>query len=115
MRFSRVSIVTSLVYVLGVAVVTFVSLETGSGILLYAAWLLTLPAGALVLPWVYFLVVPVLGLGYGASADSLGLVVLVGGYVVAALGNVVLVLGLIALCRELRDGRRRARAAGAST
>ena len=113
-RFNRVSVVTSLVYVLGVAAVTFVSLETGSGVLLYAAWHLTLPAGALVLPWVYFLVVPALGLAYGASADSLGLVVLVGGYVVAALGNVVLILGLMTLCRELRDSRRHARARAAS-
>jgi hypothetical protein len=65
----------------------------------------------------HFLVAPVLDLGYGFSGDGpVGLSVMVSGYVVLPWSNVVLVLGLVMLCRELREGRRhtRARAATAS-
>jgi len=104
--------------VLVVAGLATIGLLTSWGRGMFAANLLTLPAGALVLGFLYFLVVPVLDLGYGVSGDgALGLTVLVSGYVVAAVVNVALVLGLATLCRELRESRRRARtrAAGAST
>jgi hypothetical protein len=79
-----------------------------------AAWTMTVPGGTLVLGFLYFLVVPVLDLGYGISGDGPpGLSVMVFGYVVAAVVNAVLVLGVVTLCRELRDGRRRARTATA--
>src|SRR5262245_44120544 len=117
-KFSKLSISVSLAYVLGVAVITTIASLISPGAGQFAAWLLTLPAGILVLGFLYFLVVPVLDLGIGASGDgALGLTVMVSGYVVAAVVNVLLVLGLVTLFRELRDSRRRARAraAGAST
>ena len=111
MKPSRLSIGVSLVYVLVVAVVTTIATLVSPSAGQFAAWLLTAPGGALVLPFLYFLVVPVLDLAYGISGDGpLGLTVMVSGYVLAAVANVVLVLGLMTLCRELRDSRRRARA-----
>ena len=98
-------------YVVAGAVVTTIVSLVSPGAGQFAAWILTVPAGVIVLGFLYFLVVPVLDLGYGISGDGpLGLTVMVFGYVVAAVVNVVLVLGLMTLCRELREGRRRARA-----
>jgi protein-S-isoprenylcysteine O-methyltransferase Ste14 len=117
-KLSKLSISVSLAYVLSVAVITTIASLISPGAGQFAAWLLTLPAGILVLGFLYFLVVPVLDLGFGISGDgALGLTVLVSGYVVAAVVNVLLVMGLMTLIGELRDSRRRARAraAGAST
>lgn len=101
----------SVAYVVVVALVTTIASLVSPGAGQFAAWILTVPAGAIVLGFLYFLVVPVLDLGYGISGDGpLGLTVMVSGYVVAAVVNVVLVLGLMTLCRELRESRRRARA-----
>lgn len=112
MNLSKVSISVSGAYVLVVAGIATIAMLVSWG--LFAANLLTLPAGTLVLGVFYFLVIPVLDLAYGISGP-LALTVMVLGYVVAAMVNVVLVLGLVTLCRELRDSRARTRAASAST
>jgi protein-S-isoprenylcysteine O-methyltransferase Ste14 len=112
---SKVSVRVSAAYVLGVSGMAIVAMLTPWDWGTFAANILTLPAGTLVLGLLYFFVVPVLDLGYGVSGDgSLGLTVVASGYVVAAVVNVVLVLGLVTLCRELRDSRRRARGRAAS-
>jgi hypothetical protein len=98
---SKVSIRVSAAYVLVVAGMATIAMLASWGWGIFAASLLTLPAGTLVLGFLYFLVVPVLDLGYGISGDGpLGLTVMVSGYVVAAVVNVVLVLGLVTLCRD---------------
>lgn len=113
MNLSKVSIRVSAAYLLVVTGLATIAMLASWGWGLFAANLLTLPAGTLILGFLYFLAVPVLDLGYGVSGDGpLGLTVMVSGYVVAAVVNVVLVLGLVTLCRELRDSRRRARARG---
>jgi hypothetical protein len=111
----KVSVRVSTAYVLVVAVLATIALPAPWGWGLVAANLLTLPAGTLVLGFLYFLVVPMLDLGFGISGDGpLGLTVMVFGYVAAAVVNAVLVLGLVTVCRELRDSVRRARARAAS-
>lgn len=115
MKLSKLSIRVGLTYVVAVAVVTTIASLVSPGAGQFAAWILTVPGGTIVLGFLYFLVVPVLALGYGISgAGPVGLTVMVSGYVLAAVVNVVLVLGLMTLCRELRDSRRRARARAAS-
>jgi hypothetical protein len=111
---SKVSIRVSAAYVLVVAGMATIAMLTSWGWGLFAANLLTLPGGTLVLGFLYFLVLPVLGLAYGISGP-LGLTVMVAGYVLAAVVNVVLVLGLVTLCRELRDSRRRGRVRAANS
>lgn len=115
MNLSKVSVRVSAAYVLVISGMATIAMLTSWGWGLFAGNLLTLPAGTHVLGFLYFLVVPVLDLGYGVSDDGpLGLTVMVSGYVVATVVNVVLVMGLVTLCRELRDIRRRARARAAT-
>lgn len=110
----KVSIRVSAAYVLVVACLATIGMLTswGWGWGIAAANLLTLPAGTLVLGFLYFFVVVVLDLAYGLSG-AFGLTLMVSAYVAAAVVNVILVLGLVTLCRELRDSRGRSRA-GAS-
>ena len=118
MNLSKVSISVSLAYVLVVAVVTTIASLVSSGGGLFAAQLLTVPAGTLALGLLYYLVIPVVDAATGISGEGpLALAVLVFGYVLAAAVNVVVLLGFVALCREFREGegRRRRRARTAST
>jgi len=114
---SRLSTRLSVAYVLAVAVVVtvgyFVSPVGGQ----FAGWLLTLGPGTLVLGFLYFFAVPLLDLAGFPVEGPFGPAVVVLGHVGAAMVNVVLVSGLMTLCRDLRDCRRsaRARAGGAST
>lgn len=121
-KLSNVSIRVSSAYVLAVSVVATIALLSPmegqvAGWLLTLAWLLTLGPGTLLLSLLYFLVLPALDLTGLPMEGPVGLAIVVFGYGLAAVVNVVLVLGLMALCRELRDGRgrARARAAGLST
>ncbi len=111
---SKVSIRVSAAYVLVVAGMATIAMLTPWDWGMFAANLLTLPAGTLVLGFLYYLVVPLLAATGFPGDGPLGLTVMVSGYVVAAVVNVVLALGLVTLCRELRDSRRRARARAAS-
>jgi hypothetical protein len=114
-RLSRLSISISLAYVLAVAVVTTIASVVSPAAGQFCGWLLTLGVGTLVLGFLYYLVLPLLAASGFPGDGPPGLAVMVSGYVVAAAVNVVLVVGLATLCRELRDGRRRARARPATT
>lgn len=98
---SKASVRVSAAYVLVVAGMATIAMLTPWAWGMLAANLLTLPAGTLVLGCLYYVVVPVLHLGFGISGDGpLGLTVMVSGYAVAAVVNVVLVLRLVTLFRE---------------
>jgi hypothetical protein len=114
-KFSRLSVNISLAYVLAVAVVTTIASVASPVAGQFLGWLLTLGAGTLVMGFLYYLVLPLLAASGFSGDGPAGLAVMVSGYVAAAAVNVVLVVGLATLCRELRDGRRRARARPATT
>ena len=113
MKLSRLSTSVSLAYVLVVAVVTTIGSVVSPVSGQFLGWLLTLGAGTVVLGFHYYLVLPLLAATGFPGDGPLGLAVMVSGYVIAAAVNVVLVLGLITLSRELRHSRRRDRARAA--
>lgn len=106
MKLNKVSVSVSLAYVLAVAVVTTIASLVSPAAGQLGAWLLTLPAGAPVLGFLYFLVLPLLAATGFAGDGPLGLAVMISGYVLAAVANVVLVLGVITLWRQFGGGSK---------